>query len=365
MLHRSELSKFVHKPIFTHLTYVDHVPGFSTNLALLEAVEKKLNIENDPYVISLRRGLQNAMVGSAEWKKLDQQLSKSLNKKNTFVHKGIRDLCLSARYLLETIGTWSTDWFVYTVIKAARKAANPYDMMVSGWKSAEKKYLLKILDMVNPSEVSICEDDILDELSPKVTTLINSLLDQKFNEEARDEVFRGIIFVERRHAVLALVEILSLHPFTKDVFRVGCLLGQSDSSYRHSLLDITRYMSKQDQKDTLRDFRSGDKNLLVCTAVAEEGIDIQACGSVIRWDPPVNMASWAQSRGRARRRRSTFALMFSAGGDGKDKVLKWEALEKEMVQLYNDPSRLLVTKDDDGDDDDFEYDPLEFRTESG
>ena len=57
--------------------------------------------------------------------------------------------------------------------------------------------------------------------------------------------------------------------------------------------------------------------------------------------------------------------MFSAGGDGKDKVLKWEALEKEMVQLYNDPSRLLVTKDDDGDDDDFEYDPLEFRTESG
>ena len=302
-------------------------------------------------------------MGSPEWKKLDQKLSKTLNKKNTFVHKGIRDLCLSARYLLETLGTWSADWFVYTVIMAAKKAANPYDVLLSGWKSSEKKYLLKVLNMVNPSEVSIYDDDILDELSPKVTVLINSLLDQKFDEEARDEAFSGIIFVERRHAVLALVEILSVHPFTRGVFRVGCLLGQSDSSYRHSLLDITRYMSKQGQKDTLRDFRSGDKNLLVCTAVAEEGIDIQACGSVIRWDPPTNMASWAQSRGRARRRRSTFTVMFSEGGDGKEKVLKWIRLEQEMVQLYNDPARLPVIKDD-NDDDDME-DPLEFRAESG
>jgi len=358
------LDSFVHKPVFTHLTYDDHVPGFSTNLASLDNLERRLDIEDDPYVISLRKGLRNVMKGSAEWLKLDQQLSKALHKKDTFVHKGVRDFCLSAHYLLETIGTWSADWFVYTVVNAAKAAANPYDMMFSSWKNSEKKYLLKILDRISPTEVSVCDEDMLDELAPKVTTLINSLLEQKFDEEARNEAFSGIIFVERRHAALALVEILRHHPFTKDAFRVGCLLGQSDSGHRHSFLDITRYMSKQEQKDTLREFRDGDKNLLVCTAVAEEGIDIQACGSVIRWDPPLNMASWAQSRGRARRRRSTFTLMFSKSGDGEAKVKQWEALENEMVRLYNDPSRLpLVTNDEDEDDN--EHSNLEFRTKSG
>ncbi|KAK2462688.1 hypothetical protein APHAL10511_005304 [Amanita phalloides] len=365
IIHRDELSNFVHRPVFTHLTYADHVPGFSTNLAALEAIAKTLNIEGDPLVISLREKLKSVPSGSAEWRRLDQKLSKALSKKDTFVHKGIRDFCQSARYLLENIGTWSADWFVYTMIKAATKAANSFHMIVSSWKSSEKKYLLKVLDKVRPTQVSMSDEDILDELAPKVTTLIHSLLDQKFEEEAHNDAYSVIIFVERRDAVLALVEILKHHPFTKDTFKVGCLLGQSDTSRRHSLLDITRYISKDDQQETLRKFRVGDLNLLVCTAVAEEGIDIQACGSVIRWDPPANMASWAQSRGRARRKRSTYTLMFSAGGDGREVVQKWEQLEKEMVRLYNDTSRTSMVRAEADDDDGTEVDNMEIRVESG
>ena len=362
IIHRAELANFVHRPIFNYLTYPDHKPGFSTNLATLEMLAKKLNIEEDPYIISLRQRLKAAEKNSPEWRRLDQMLSKTLNKRDTFVHKGIRDFCQSAHYLLETLGTWSTDWFIYTVVEEAKKAANPYNNMIASWKGTEKNYLLKILNGVNPIAVSFFEDDVLDELSPKVTALVKCLLHQKAEAESHDEAYSGIIFVERRYAVLALVELLTHHPLTKDVFRVGCLLGQSDSSRRHSLLDVARY--KENQKDTLRDFRNGDKNLLVCTAVAEEGIDIQACGSVIRWDPPPNMASWAQSRGRARRRRSTYTLMFSEGGNGRDVVSKWEQLERAMVQLYNDPSRIPFVKDD-FDDDEGEDVRMEFRLESG
>ncbi|KAF8814053.1 hypothetical protein BYT27DRAFT_7068440, partial [Phlegmacium glaucopus] len=104
---------------------------------------------------------------------------------------------------------------------------------------------------------------------------------------------------------LALAEILNSHPFTKDVFRVSTLIGSSDSAYRHAMMDITRNLVNQSQEDTIADFKIGEKNINVATSAAE-GLDIQACCSVIRWDPPPNMASWAQSRGRARKKRSTF-----------------------------------------------------------
>jgi len=85
----------------------------------------------------------------------------------------------------------------------------------------------------------------------------------------------------------------------------------------------------------LLDFRVGTKNLIVSTSVAEEGIDIQACGNVIRWDIPVNMASWAQSRGRARRQTSTFVLMFDNHCLHHDLVAKWERIDREMQASYN------------------------------
>jgi ERCC4-related helicase len=122
-------------------------------------------------------------------------------------------------------------------------------------------------------------------------------------------------------------------------------------------LDITRPFLKS-QNDTLTDFQAGKKNLIVSTAVAEEGIDIQACGSVIRWDPPPNMPSWAQSRGRARRKRSTFTLMFEQDGAHQKTVNDWENLEREMVALYNDASRnVKYAEEEEGvcDDNDIEF----------
>ncbi|KIK64466.1 hypothetical protein GYMLUDRAFT_414650 [Collybiopsis luxurians FD-317 M1] len=84
------------------------------------------------------------------------------------------------------------------------------------------------------------------------------------------------------------------------------------------------------------DFRLRERNLIMSTLVAEEGIDVRgACGGVIRWDRLMNMASW-----RARRRRSTFVIMFEEGGVRvgmrREDVMKWERLEAETVARYVD-----------------------------
>jgi endoribonuclease Dicer len=164
--------------------------------------------------------------------------------------------------------------------------------------------------------------------------------------------------------VIALAEVLSCHPLTKDVFRIGTLVGSSDYARRTTPLDITRGLPKNKQADTLRDFRTGEKNLIISTSVAEEGIDVQACGCVTRWDLPSNMASWAQSRGRARRQRSTFILMFPThdGWSDYESVLqKWQESERQMTRLYNSsrkaPGMMIWDDGEDEDSDEMIYVP--------
>ncbi|KAF8965408.1 hypothetical protein BDZ97DRAFT_1658958 [Flammula alnicola] len=367
--HRSELAQYVHRPIFKHVMYYppdDSTSFFSTNLTSLSAIIKTLDIENDPSVISLRSQLQRMGHGSSDYKRVDQKLSKVIQKESSFTHKGLRDFERAAMDICHDLGPWAADWFVWKVLERAKEAANPYNNIMVTWKSSEKVYLSSILDQVVVSPVSYYADDIQDDLSDKIRALIECLLLEKAEAESLNDTYSCIIFVQRRDAVLALAEVLKHHPLTKDIFRIGTLLGTSDSSHRHSMMDITRSLVRESQDDTLSDFKEGEKNLIVSTAVAEEGIDIQACGSVIRWDPPPNMASWAQSRGRARKRRSTFTVMFEEGGKQHADVAKWEILERQMVELYNDPSRdasfvvddeMIVAEDEEDDD-------MEFRVES-
>ncbi|KAF9553265.1 P-loop containing nucleoside triphosphate hydrolase protein [Agrocybe pediades] len=344
---RAELAKYVHRPIFKHLLYNPPDEDFSTNLASLSAVIQTLNIENDPYVISLREQLKKVRYGSFEYGRVDQKLSKVIQKENSFTHKGLRDFERAATDICHDLGPWAADWFVWSVIQRAKQAANPYDTMMTTWRRTEKVYLLDTLQKVQVSPVSYYADDIGDDCSDKTRALIECLLMEKAEVESRGEAYSSIIFVQRRDAVIALAELLRHHPKTKDVFEVGTLLGSSDSSFRHSMMDIARTMVKDAQEQVISEFKAGEKNLIVSTSVAEEGIDIQACCSVIRWDPPPNMASWAQSRGRARKRQSTFTLMFEEGNKQQKDVAKWESLEQQMIALYNDPSRTTSSIPDD------------------
>ena len=344
--------------------YYESEMPFSTNATSLSDVVNALDIEDDPYVINLRDQLRKATRGSADYHRIDQKLSKVIQKGNSFAHKGLRDFLRATTDICSDVGVWAADWFICKVMDRTRYAADPYSTMMSTWKSKEKQYLLSILQGIVLSPVSFCEDDIVDDCSEKTRVLIQCLLMEKAEAESHDDAYSAIIFVQRRDAVLALAEVLKRHPFTKDVFRVGTLLGSSDSAYRHSMMDITRSLLHESQEDTLADFKIGEKNIIVSTSVAEEGLDIQACCSVIRWDPPPNMASWAQSRGRARKKRSTFTVMFEEGTKQKEDVAKWENLERQMVALYNDPSRDLALKSDDDLDTGDEDNDMQFQVAS-
>ncbi|KAF6176416.1 hypothetical protein GIB67_018244 [Kingdonia uniflora] len=50
-------------------------------------------------------------------------------------------------------------------------------------------------------------------------------------------------------------------------------------------------------------------NIIVATQILEEGLDVQSCNLVIRFDPPATVCSFIQSRGRARMPGSDYILM--------------------------------------------------------
>jgi len=313
-----------------------------------------MHIENDPWVQSLREQLAK-LPASPDRTRLDQKLSKAILKGNTYTHKGLADFARAASEICTDVGPWAADWYVDKVLEQAKTAASPYQDIISAWQHKEKTYLLNTLAQVRTAPPPYRPDDIVWGISDKTRALIECLLTEQSSSETDAEDYSGIIFVTRRDTVLALAEVLSHHPQTSRIFRAGCLLGSSDSAYRRTFLDITRRILTQTQAEVLLDFKVGEKNLIVSTAVAEEGIDIQACGSVIRWDIPPNMTSWAQSRGRARRQRSTFVLMFHEADVHDGLILKWERLEKEMQATYNDSRKgeqMLIDEESTGSHDD-------------
>jgi endoribonuclease Dicer len=304
-----------------------------------------LNIEDDPSVKSLRRRLQNARDltrGTDEWRKLDQELSSVISKKKTFVQKGLQYFESTAVEIRDDIGTWAADWYIQTFIEHTRRSVKDGGSFTSGWQSPDIAYLFKIFDQIHLTEVSRDPEAILARISDKTEKLVSCLQSEKTKAEQNDGDYKALIFVTRRDAVLALTETLTHHPDTKDKFRVGSLVGASDSTYRRALSDVTRKILRQSHADALEDFRQGGKNVLVCTSVAEEGLDISSCGCVVRWDPPNNMVSWMQSRGRARRKQSTFIIL-SRAFEVQSLVSQWAQLEKKMVDRYNIPRALKET----------------------
>ena len=366
LLFRGELEGFVHRPVFKHITYREPEYLFGTppssSLQSLKEVVASLNIEEDPWVIDKRTELRHLESGPRR-SRVDQQLSSAIHKQSTFTHRGLRDFERAADEICSDLGEWAADWYIQEVCKQAVRAGCTFPEFSFNWSENERKYLLKHLARIKVAPIPDDPEDITLRSSDKVDKLIEILLGEKASFEGWGMEYRGLIFVTRRDAVLALTEILARHPRTANVFSVGSLLGESGSFRRHSFLDLTRRLLRQPADKTLNDFRIGELNLIVATAVAEEGLDIQACCNVVRWDLPANMVSWAQSRGRARQQRSSFVLMHSDSLAFETTMNKWEEQEQRMTGLYNTRSELHCSDEDLPTDDKDEDGKLRFTVE--
>lgn len=141
--------------------------------------------------------------------------------------------------------------------------------------------------------------------TPKLLALFTHLKN-RFSGKKADEI-ACLLFVDRRYTAKCVFYVLkdyfSLVPQLQNVLRPQFMVGRQNILYSiESILD-TKWNTK-----AIDEFRSKQCNLIICSNVLEEGIDVQACNYVITLDPLKTFNSYIQTKGRARSHNSYYTI---------------------------------------------------------
>ncbi|XP_039045031.1 endoribonuclease Dicer homolog 2-like [Hibiscus syriacus] len=170
-----------------------------------------------------------------------------------------------------------------------------------------------------------------------LTTKVLCLTESLFEYRALKDI-RCIIFVQRVLTTIVLQSLLSELLPKYSSWKAKYIAGTSSG-----LLNQTRTK----QNDIVEEFRKGMINIIVATSILEEGLDVQSCNLIIRFDPSSNICSFIQSRGRARMQNSDYLLMVESGDSRtlsrlQEYLACGEVMRKESLSHASDPCSPLT-----------------------
>ena len=317
-INREELRRYVHEPEMSVLIHPNKGAPYPRLVHDLSQLYFQLDIEQDPYVARLR---------SEDF----GQYHEIRVTRKTYCQDQLKRFVRMADEVHNELGPWTSELYVCLCIQRLQAQRQAAVNILQDMNESERTYLTNLFASLQAPAIDIhlkMRDLVL---SPKASQLIDLLAKEMCPGSA------GIIFVKTRAAVKLLSVLLTTHPVTKHMLRVGTFVGTSNNYARAS--NISDLITSSDQKETLNDLRSGTKNLIIATSVCEEGIDIAACNIVLCFEAPPNLKSFIQRRGRARSIKSKYVIMFSEGQEKS--LLEWKKLEEEMKKKYMDDMRQL------------------------
>lgn len=121
-----------------------------------------------------------------------------------------------------------------------------------------------------------------------------------------------LVFVQYRDQIRRIVEHLNKLKGVK----ARAFVGQKEG------------FTQKDQKQTIEEFRRGDFNVMVCSSIGEEGLDIPSVDCVIFYEPIASEIRSIQRRGRAGRMRSGEVVILITKGT-RDEAYYWVSKKKE------------------------------------
>ncbi|XP_019440116.1 PREDICTED: endoribonuclease Dicer homolog 2-like [Lupinus angustifolius] len=219
-------------------------------------------------------------------------------------HKRIEKSFCAIMFCLDELGVW-------LALKAAESLFsnetesflrdNSGDGLVKSFNLATVNYLTTYLPSGPQWSIGDNIKSAVDMglLTSKVFCLVDSLL------EYRDlNNMRCIVFVERVITAVVLETLLNVLLPKYNSWKTKFIAGHNSG---------LKNQTRNKQNEIVEEFRDGSVNIIVATSILEEGLDVQSCNLVIRFDPCPTVCSFIQSRGRARMQNSDYVLMVKSG----------------------------------------------------
>jgi ERCC4-related helicase len=301
---RLELLRHVHRPKFHTIAYnSNQVEDEETHEFLVDPVDL-------PPALLYLRGLPTPPPGRPN----------SLgNRPRNDIFGQMKTFYRKAKHVYEELGTSASEYYISESLRLLEQSRDE-----DFGERSMKRELMRYLGRGN---LKNCFKRSLDKLetSKKFDLLLSFLA--KLDPETRI----GIIFVQQRATIGVLHFLLTNHPSTKDRFK--CVTFVGNSGYSGSKCTVGELFDVKTQGEGLEAFRAGTKNLVIATDVLEEGIDVSACNLVICFDPPSNLKSFVQRRGRARHEESDFVGFFASNRAGPS-ISSWLDAEKRLIEYY-------------------------------
>ncbi|KAA0187252.1 hypothetical protein HAZT_HAZT006657 [Hyalella azteca] len=280
--------------------------------------------------------------------KLNSMMTEFENKE--FDRKEKKLLCRVLRNIgiaIEDLGEWCGSQAIKYEIENFEEEAEE--------EVTDLRYLLIVIQArLEPIQKVCREAEVLyDDLEPYMSHHVAKFLELLRLTSQNCEIY-ALVFVKTRATAFLLTELLKKLQSRGGVYKdinarcvVGCNAGGRSSS------DIARSCrSLAKQTETLNAFRAGEFNVLVCTSVLEEGVDIRKCNLVVRFDEPGNFRSFVQSKGRARAEDSMYALLVGPDSKLPGELELYRSLEKEFRHVCRNrahplPEEILKSFNDD------------------
>ncbi|KAL7738529.1 hypothetical protein ACLKA6_006834 [Drosophila palustris] len=189
---------------------------------------------------------------------------------------------------------------------------NLYRTAISLCESIRHSLVSKLRDMLDDDQISDdeinSESVIMNFSTPRVQTFLQYIKNTFANKDPKD--ISCLVFVERRYSCKCLYGVLLNFIATTPELR-KVLVPQFMVGRNGIFQDFESQLEKRWQNSAIQQFRDGEANLIVCSSVLEEGIDVQACNHVIILDPIKTFNMYVQTKGRARSRDASFVLFSS------------------------------------------------------
>jgi ERCC4-related helicase len=344
-INRQELARHVHVPELIEIVYSEDCLSSKTRSSTLGLLLDRVQDSENQWSKS-----KLCLLSAEEIAGLSKRLMKVRNW-STSAQEQLKRFAARSRYIQQELGAWASDYYITATISRATLSMHLQQNARIDWKDEERIHILNALGQIQAAES--LNPPSLQKISNKCDSLIH------FLKDAYKKDFRGLIFVEQRVTAIALCQLLSEHPETKNLFTSGTFVGTSTNQSRRT--ELADLLDQKSQKEVLQDFREGSKNIIIATSALEEGIDVSACNVVICFNKPPNLKSFIQRRGRARHEKSTFMILLSSD-DSADLGATWERMESKMVEEYMKESRQL--DEDCRVPDEIEDDSMTLRIES-